>query len=147
MPTQRKSTVLRLTLSIVALLPISMAGSQTVETAEDQTKANTGKPASMKVTRNYDTEITVYRDGSPVVVSVSVRKMRLGNALKEFAEFDVNEGPTLLQLRAGEMTLMIGDREQTLDEGEFRLLPAAQPLVVATEDDAAVIQYVSVGLR
>ena len=147
MPTQHGSSVFRLALPMVALLSVSIAGSQTVETADDQAKAATGKPVPLLVRRDYDTEITVYREGSPVVVAVSVRKISLGGNLKGFSEFDVNEGPTLLQLRAGEMSLIVDDREVDLEEGDYRLLRTGERLVVSTDDDTAIIQYVSVGLQ
>ena len=147
MPTQHKSTVFRLALPMVALLSVSIAGSQSIETADDQVKAAPGKPVPLLVRRGYDTKITVYREGSPVVVPVSVRKISLGGNLKGFSEFDVNDGPTLVQLRAGEMSLIVDDREVDLDEGDYRLLRAGERLVVTTDDDTAIIQYVSVGLR
>lgn len=145
MSTQHDRSRFKALLSVTALLFMCLAGSEVGRGQEYGADEETKQPGSILVRRDFDTKVTVYRDGEPVVVPVLVRRVTIGGGLKGYGQLKVHEGPTLVQLRAGEVELRVGGRGVELDEGEYRVVSAKQPLVVTTEDDTAIIQYVSTG--
>ena len=123
------------TLSLVTSLAVHAE-----ETKTDKTKYR----ASTQVTGEFDGTLTLYRNGAPVDVMVMVRKVTLGGRLKGFSERTRHDGPILLPLRAGQVELAAEGGERELEEGQYQLIPIGQRLVVSTDDDTAIIQYVSV---
>jgi len=53
-------------------------------------------------------------------------------------------GETLVELKAGDLTTVIGGQRRERTEGEFWTVPAGTRMVVETEDDAAIIETTAV---
>jgi hypothetical protein len=145
-----KRTSICVALAILALgaaVPGNASAQATVTGGQDQPTIiapgdGTGTSA-IRINREERVTLNLLRGGEHVPVAVQIVRAAVGGRLSQ-VKLETLPGPTLLQLLAGELEVLRGGDETELPEGGYLLIGAGEPVVVSTDDDTAVIRYLSV---
>jgi glucose/arabinose dehydrogenase len=90
----------------------------------------------------YEGRVTIKTNKGPKTLNLVVKKLMIDNRQKNVKLVLPAKGTVILQHRAGEVEIAIGDKRRAPLEGERFTINLPQSVVVTTRDDAVLIDAI-----